>query len=382
MIYLDNAATTPLDEKVLEIMTPYFTENFGNANSQHSFGRTAANAVMSARDKTAEIFGCEPQEVYFLSGATEAANTVIRGVCAKRKKGRLVISAIEHPSVLECAKDMEAFGFETVFVNPDSKGIVSAQSIEAAIGDGAVLCAVMSANNEVGTIQPVEEIGELCRDRGVFYYCDCVQSAGAFAFPAKFCDAFAVSAHKFYGPKGAGALYLKKGSYLPRLISGGAQERSFRGGTTNVAGVVGLAAALGFAAESRAELNRKIARLRDKFIYRALSEIAGVQFNGDRLKRLAGNANLSFGGCDGQNLMMYLDKNGVAVSTGSACAAGASSPSHVLQAMGFDSERVSSAVRFSFGKYNTEEDVHETITVLKRAVKRARGAARRQGVQI
>lgn len=368
MIYLDNAATTPLDEAVLNKMLPFMRQDFGNPQSQHSAGRAAANAVISARDKTARLLGCKSEEVYFVSGGTEAGNTALKGVCAYHGKGHLIVSAIEHPALIESAKDMQKFGFEVTFLKPDSRGIVSAESVSAAIRNDTIFCAVMAANNEVGTIQPVEEIGEACKERGVFYYCDCVQTAGALPFPTAHCNALGISSHKFYGPRGFGAMFIKNGSKINRLISGGMQERGFRGGTLNAAAAVGLAEALETAVNEREQNNKKIAALRDGFLNRVLTEINGAQLNGDRALRLPSNANISFKGCDGENILFLLDLNGVAVSTGSACSAGAVSPSHVLSAMGLPADRVKSAVRFTFGKYNTEEEVIAATEILKKVI--------------
>ncbi|MDE7214951.1 MAG: cysteine desulfurase [Clostridia bacterium] len=370
MIYLDNAATTPLDEAGLNKMLPFMRQSFGNPQSQHSAGRAAANAVISARDKTAQILGCKSEEVYFVSGGTEAGNTALKGVCAAHGNGHLIVSAIEHPALIESAKDMQKFGFEITFLKPNSRGIVSAESVSAAIRPNTIFCAVMAANNEVGTIQPVKEIGEVCKARGVFYYCDCVQTAGALPFPTEHCNALGISSHKFYGPRGFGAMFIKNGSKINRLISGGMQERGFRGGTLNAAAAVGLAEALEIAVNEREQNNKKITALRDGFLKKVLTEIDGAELNGDEFLRLPSNANISFKGCDGENILFLLDLNGVAVSTGSACSAGAVSPSHVLTAMGLPADRVKSAVRFTFGKYNTEDEVFAAAEILKKVIKK------------
>jgi len=372
MIYLDNAATTPLDKEVLEAMLPYITEHFGNPQSQHSYGRRVANAVVAARDKFSELMGCKPEEIYFVSGGTEAGNAALKGVCAAKGRGHLVLSAIEHPALLESALDMRKFGFEVTFVNPEQDGTVSAEKVESAIRRDTVFCAVMAANNETGVIQPAEEIGEICRGRGVFYYCDCVQTAGVLPFPTASCNSLGISAHKFYGPKGFGVMYIKSGSEIFRLISGGMQERSFRGGTTNSAAAIGAAVALERAVAAAEENNARIRKLRDSFIERTLRAIDGVILNGSRENRLPANANLSFEGCDGENILFLLDLKGIAVSTGSACSAGAVKPSHVLTAMGLTEARAKSAVRFTFGKYNTEQDVDITVAALKEAVDKIR----------
>lgn len=372
MIYLDNAATTPLDQSVLNVMLPYLKDNFGNPQSQHLAGREAAAAVLSARDKTAHIMGCTSEEVYFTSGGTEAGNTALKGVCAAAGKGKIVLSAIEHPALLDSAEDMKKFGFTVELVKPDISGVINPDDIARAITNDTVFCAVMHANNETGVIQPVEEIGRICRERKVFYYCDCVQTAGVLPVNADICDGLGISAHKFYGPKGAGALYVRRGSNVFRLMSGGRQERGFRGGTHNVAGIVGLAAALENAVENAQTNNKKVAALRDGFVERVLFEIAGTHLNGDALKRVPSNANISFDGCDGANLLFLLDLAGVAVSTGSACSAGATTPSHVLTAMGLGEARAKSALRFTFGKYNTVEEVDKVIAALKTAVNKIR----------
>lgn len=376
MIYLDNAATTPVDDEVLAAMLPYLKENFGNPQSQHAAGRAAGNALVAARDKTAHILGCKSEEVYFLSGGTEAGNTALKGVCAQRRKGHLIVSAIEHPALIESAEDMQKFGFEVSFISPDNLGIVRSQSVKDAIREDTIFCAVMAANNETGVIQPVEEIGKICRERGIFYYADCVQTAGVLPFPTAYCDGLGISAHKFYGPKGAGALYVKSGSKLSRLISGGMQERGLRGGTINAAAVAGLSVALENAVKDREKNNKKIAALRDGFVERVLKEIDGARLNGDMQNRVPSNANISFDGCDGENILFLLDLKGIAVSTGSACSAGAVAPSRVLTAMGLTKRQAKSSVRFTFGKYNTESEIDFAVNALKEAVEKIRKISR------
>ena len=374
MIYLDHASTTPLDSEVLDKMMPYLKEEYSNPASQYGGGRTSALALLDSRDRIAEILGCKPEEVYFLSGGTEAGNWALKGACtAQLERGKhLIISAIEHPSIIESAKDLQKLGFEVTFVNPDKDGVISPESIKNAIREDTVFCAVMHANNETGVIQPVKEIGAICKEKGVFYYCDCVQTAGVLPLPTPYCSALGISAHKFYGPKGVGAIYISESAKITRLISGGKQERGLRGGTSNVAGAVGCSFALERAVEGAKENNAKISALRDKFVNRVLSEIDGTHLNGGK-ERLPANANISFEGCDGENILFLLDMKGIAVSTGSACSAGAVKESHVLNAMGLDSGRVKSAVRFTFGKYNTEEEVNTAVDALKEIVKKLRG---------
>ncbi len=368
MIYLDNAATTPLDDAVLREMLPYLQTEYGNPQSQHAAGRAAAEGLISARDRVAKIFGCRAEEVYFLSGGTEAGNLAVKGVCAAHGSGHLIISAIEHPAVLESARQMQNFGFEVTFVQPDKNGIISPEEVEKAVRPNTVFCAVMAANNEIGAIQPVQKISEICTRYGIFYYCDCVQSVGVVPFPQK-ASAFAVSAHKFNGPKGVAAMYIKSGSNISPLVSGGMQERGLRGGTVNVASAVGLAAALERAAEGKN--NAYILSLRDYFVGRVLSEIHGTVLNGDSVLRVPSNANISFQGCDGANILMCLDLNGICVSTGSACSAGAVTPSHVVTAVA-GVERAKSAVRFTFGKHNTRAEADKTVEALKQIVSQIR----------
>lgn len=366
MIYLDNAATTPLDGDVFAAMKPYFTDIYANPQSQHAAGRAAAEGLISARDKTAEIFGCKAEEVYFLSGGTEAGNLAVKGACAARGKGHMIISGIEHPAVYSAAEDMRKMGFSLTVIPPDKEGFISPRDVERAIRPDTFFCAVMAVNNETGAIQDVDGISAVCARAGIFYYCDCVQAVGRTPFPTGKVSAFAVSAHKFYGPKGAAALYLKKGGVLSPLISGGMQERGLRAGTVNVAGAAGLAAALSKAVESRADCGAA-----ERFLSRVFSGVEGVKLNGGS-PRVTDIVNLSFEGCDGRSILVNLDLNGVCASTGAACSAGAVTPSRVIAAMAGE-ERARSAVRFSFGKYNTEAEADEAAEILKKIVKKLRG---------
>ncbi len=374
MVYLDHAATTPLDGRVLQAMTPYLTEIYGNASSQHSYGRKAANAVTEARDKIADIMGVSPSELYFTSGGTEAGNTALKGVCAAlRGRGRhVVLSALEHPALISAANDMREYGYEITLVNPAENGIVSAESVAGAIRPDTVFVGVMAANNEVGTIQPIKDIYAACRERNVFLYCDCVQTAGVLPFGLFPADGIGFSAHKFYGPKGFGGLYVRGNCRFERLISGGEQERGLRGGTTYVAGAVGCARALEIAEREAQSNNEKIRKLRDLFVKRVLAEIEGTHVNGDLQNRLPSNANISFDGCDGEQILFALDLAGIAVSTGSACSSGAVTPSRVLTSMGLDEGRVKSAVRFTFGRGNTLQETEYAAVKLKEAVERIR----------
>ena len=374
-IYLDHAATTPLDERVLSAMMPYLTTEYGNADSRYGLGRSAAAAVLAARDKLSALIGGGGGNLYFTSCGSEANSWALKGVCAANINGprRIVLSAIEHPSLIRAAEDMAVFGFETVLVRPDSSGIVSPLSVKKAIGGGAAFVGVMYVNNETGVIQPVEEICNVCREAGAFYFCDCVQAAGSLPLECTFADGVSLSAHKFYGPKGVGALWLKRGARIERLVSGGQQEGGLRGGTTFVAGAVGMAAALELACRDMERNNSHIRALRDSFVAGVLSGVPGARLVGDNVRRVPSNANIMFPGCRGERIMINLDMAGIAVSTGSACSSGASKPSPVLLAMGLSEEQAASCVRFTFGRENTKEQVSRACAAVISAVNAIRG---------
>lgn len=370
MIYLDHAGTTPLDNRILNEMTPYLTHDFGNAQSQHSVGRICANALREARDKVAFLLGCMAEEIFFTSGGTEADNWAVKGLAlANADKGKhIIVSKIEHPAVIESALWLESQGFEITWLNPDKYGIVAPQSVKNAIKEQTSLVCVMHVNNETGVIQPVQEISSVCKESGVLFFSDCVQASVSMQIDCSLFDALSLSSHKFYGPKGVGALYIKSGIKIDKLIAGGHQERGMRGGTTNVAGAVGFACALERAVNEMQENNAKIKALRDEFVAKVLAEIDGVYLNGDTINRVPSNANLSFEGCDGENILFALDMRGIAVSTGSACSSGAVKVSPVLKAMGLGEERAKSAVRFTFGKNNSKEEVDKVISYLKQII--------------
>lgn len=374
-IYLDHAATTPLDGEVLKEMTPYLQGVFGNPSSQHGYGREALNALNAAREQVASAFGCSPAEIYFTSGGTECANWAVKGALLPALSGgkHAVISAMEHPAVIQSALYAKKRGADVTFLNPEENGIINVNALKNALKKDTVFVAVMSANNETGALQPVEEIGGFCRENKIFYYCDCVQSAGVLPLEARNFTAAGISAHKFYGPKGVGAMYLKSQTKLETLLCGGHQERGLRAGTVNVAGAVGLAAALSKSIKNLHENNIKVEKLRNLFLDKVISEISGVYLNGDKVRRLPSNANLSFDGCDGANILMLLDLAGIAASTGSACSAGAATLSQTLISMGLSEARARSAVRFTFGKDNNDSEVIIAAEALKSAVSRIRG---------
>ena len=377
-IYFDHAATTKLDERVLKKMLPYFTEFYGNANSQHGIGREAQKAVDEARDEIAMLIGAKPSEIYFTSGGTEADNWVLRGVCrALAHKGKHVITTkIEHAAMLTTAKELEKDGFEFTFIGVDKEGFVDLEELKKAIRPDTILISCMYANNEVGTIEPIKEIVEIAHSHGILCHTDAVQAMGAMRINVKDLgvDMMSFSAHKFNGPKGMGALYIKTGVTVGRLISGGHQERTRRGGTTNVPGVVGFAEALRLTYETLDEDVKYVSSLRDRFIKRVTEEIPYVKLNGpkDGTKRLPNNADFSFEYIEGESILFSLDLAGIAVSSGSACSSGSLEPSHVLLALGVPEELAHGSIRFTFGKENTVEEVDYTVEKLKEIVDRLR----------
>ena len=375
-IYFDHAATTPVDERVLQKMLPYFTDNFGNPNSQHWFGRRSVTAVDEARDTVASLIGAKPSEIYFTSGGTESDNWAIRGAAhARAEKGKhLIISAVEHPAMITTAKELEKEGFEISLAPVDEYGAVDVEKLKSLLRPDTIFVGIMTANNEVGTIQPLAEISGLCRERGILFFTDAVQAAGALKIdvndPAV--DLLSFSGHKFYGPKGVGALYIRSGLKLGKIITGGHQERTMRGGTTNVPAIVGLAEALRLAQEEREQNAAYVSSLRDRFISRVLHEIPYVKLNGHPQKRLPANANFSFRYIEGESLLFSLDLAGIAVSSGSACSSGSLEPSHVLLAMGLPEGLAHGSIRFSFGKDNTPAQIDYAVDKLKEIVVKLR----------
>lgn len=377
-IYLDHAATTRTDEKVLQKMLPYFGEIYGNPNSQHAYGRAAQKAVDEARDTIAGLIGAKPNEIYFTSGGTEGDNWVLRGICrALKSKGKhLIISKIEHAAMLTTAKELEKDGFEFSYIGVDSEGFLDLDELEKAIRPDTILIGCMYANNEIGTIEPIEEIGRIAHKHGIVFFTDAVQAMGALPINVanSDIDLMSFSSHKFNGPKGMGALYIKTGIPLGRLISGGHQERTRRGGTTNVPDVVGMAEALRLTKATQERDSAYVASLRDRFIDRVLAEIPYVKLNGpvDGKKRLPNNADFSFEYIEGESILFSLDLAGIAVSSGSACSSGSLEPSHVLLATGMPEELAHGSIRFTFGKENTAEEVDYTVDTLKQIVGRLR----------
>ena len=376
MFYFDHAATTPVDPRVLQKMLPYFTENFGNPNSQHACGRRAAAAVDEARDTVASLIGAKPSEIYFTSGGTESDNWALRGAAhANAERGKhLIVSAVEHPAMIATAKELQKEGFEVTFAAVDEFGKVDLQKLKDSIRPDTTFIGVMTANNEIGTLQPVAEISALARERGIVFFTDAVQAAGALKLNVKepTVDMLSFSGHKFYGPKGVGVLYVRSGVRVGKIITGGHQERSMRGGTTNVPGIVGLAEAFRLANEEMAQNNAHVSAIRDRFIARVLREIPYVKLNGHPKDRLPNNANFSFRYIEGESLLFSLDLAGIAVSSGSACSSGSLEPSHVLLATGLPEGLAHGSIRFSFGKENTAEQIDIAVEQLKEIVVRLR----------
>lgn len=377
-IYLDHAATTRVDDRVVQKMLPFFTEIYGNANSQHGYGRKAQEAVDEARDTIARIIGAKPAEVYFTSGGTESDNWALRGTChALKNKGRhVIISKIEHAAMLTTAHELEKEGFEFSYIGVDGEGFIDLDELKRSIRPDTILIAVMAANNEIGTIEPIKEIVKIAKERKIEVFTDAVQAMGALDINVDDLgvDLMSFSSHKFNGPKGMGALYVRTGVPLARIITGGHQERTRRGGTTNVPGVVGFAEALRLTKETIAKDREYVSSLRDRFISRVTNEIPYCRLNGpkDGSKRLPNNADFSFDYIEGESILFSLDLAGIAVSSGSACSSGSLEPSHVLIACGVPEEVAHGSIRFTFGKENTVEEVDYTVDKLKEIVNRLR----------
>ena len=362
-IYLDHAATTPLDTEIFQKMTPYFTENYGNADSPHALGRKAMGAVDTARDTLAALLNAKPSEIFFTSGGTEGDNWAILGCARVQKelgKDHVIISAIEHHAALAAAETLEREGFAVTYLPVNNKGEVETETLERAMTEKTGLVAVMSVNNETGVIQPIKELAKIARAGGAVFFTDGVQAAPYMPIDVKALgvDMLSLSSHKFYGPKGCGALYIKSGVKIKGHVVGGEQERGLRGGTTNVAAVVGLAAAYQKTVETLSQSQEKLTALRNAFLDE-LSVLDGVSINGNNENDLPAVLNLRIEGVNNADFVYSMDLQGVCVAAGSACASASIKPSHVLTAMGFSDEQAKECVRISFGKYNTEAEVRE-----------------------
>ena len=375
-VYLDNAATTALSPRVLEAMLPYFTQYYGNPSSVHAFGREAKQGLDKARDQVAKALHCEPSEVIFTGCGTESDNTVLLGVAQRYgDKGKHIITTnVEHHAILHTCEYLEKQGYSVTYLPVDQDGLVTAEQVAAAIRPDTILVSIMFANNEVGTIMPIQEIGAVCKEKGVLFHTDAVQAVGHIPVDvqAMHIDMLSLSAHKFHGPKGVGALYCRKGIRLPSYIMGGAQERGRRAGTENVAGIVGLGAAIQLATEQLEENRAKMTALRDRLMTGIQARISEVKLNGHPTNRLPNNVNFSFEFIEGESILINLDLAGIAVSSGSACSSGSLDPSHVILALGVPEELAHSSIRFSLGRDTTEEDMEYTYKVLKETVDKLR----------
>ena len=371
-VYADNAATTKLSPAVLEAMMPYLTEEYGNPSSLYRFGNHAKRAIEQARKEVADVLGAEPFEILFTGGGTEADNWVkeIMRSLKARGKNHFITSAVEHHALLHSAQRLQKEGFEVTFIPVDREGQIDPEQVRAAIRPETGLVSIMFANNEIGTIYPIKEIGAICRQAGVLSHTDAVQAAGHLPINVKEMniDLLSLSAHKFHGPKGVGAFYCRRGIPLPSLIDGGAQERGKRAGTENVAGIVGLGAALRLANEEMSETSARVSAMRDRLIDGILQTVPMCRLNGPRHNRLPGNCNISFLGIEGESLLLRLDLAGIAASSGSACASSSLDPSHVLLAIGLPHEVAHGSVRLSLSDYTTEEDVDYILEKLPEIV--------------
>ncbi len=375
-IYADNAATTAVSPIALEMMLPYFTECYGNASSLYDFGQKSRFAVDTSRSQVAKAIGCEPNEVYFTAGGSESDNWAIKGYAkrmAKKGKKHIISSAFEHHAVLHTLEVLKKDGFEITLLPVYENGIVKVEDLENSIREDTGLVTIMFANNEIGTLQPIEEIGAVCKEKGIVFHTDAVQAVGNVPIDVKKqnIDMLSMSAHKFHGPKGVGALYIRKGVFLDNLVDGGAQERGKRAGTENTAGIVGLGYAIEEAIATMEERAAKMRKLQDIIIDGAL-KIERSRLNGDRVKRLPGNISLCFEGVEGESLLLYLDAMGISASSGSACTSGSLDPSHVLLAIGLKHEVAHGSLRLTFSDGNTEEDARYIVEVLPAIIERLR----------
>ena len=375
-VYADNAATTPVSEKVVEAILPYMTEHFGNPSSLYSIGQTAFGAVQKAREQVAAVLGADAKEIFFTSGGSEADNWAIRGAAAlgeKKGKKHIITTKFEHHAVLHTVAALEKQGFTVTYLDVYEDGLVRAEDVLKAITDETCLVTIMYANNEIGTVQPIAEIGKICKDKGVLFHTDAVQAVGHIAIDVKEqnIDMLSLSGHKFHATKGVGALYCRKGIRLPNLIEGGAQESGRRAGTENVPGIVGLGVAITEMNENLEENAKKVSALRDR-LFEGASKISHSRINGCTKHRLPGNFSMCFEGVEGESLLLMLDMNGISASSGSACTSGSLDPSHVLLAIGLKHEVAHGSLRLSLSENNTVEDVDYILEVLPKIIDRLR----------
>ena len=373
---MDHSATTPVAPEVLEAMLPYFSERFGNASSLHSFGLEAKEALEESREKVAALLGAKPEEIIFTSGGTESDNLALKGIAYRNhEKGKHIITtSIEHPAVLETCRKLQKEGFDVTYLPVTGEGLVDPAVLESAIRPDTLLISVMHANNEVGTIQPLQEIGRLAAEIDIYFHTDAVQSVGKIPTDVDDLgvDLLSLSAHKLYGPKGIGALYVRRGTRLESIIQGGGHERALRSGTENIAGIVGLARAADLAQETMAAERERLTGLRNRLSSMVLEKVKDAWINGSMTSRLPGNLNFSFKFVEGESLLLFLDSKGIAVSTGSACSSHKLEPSHVLLSLGLKPEECHGSLRITMGRSNTEEEVDFVAECITEAVERFR----------
>ncbi|MGN1351512.1 MAG: cysteine desulfurase NifS [Clostridia bacterium] len=374
--YFDHASTTPVKEEVLKEMIPYFNLEFGNPSSLYSIGRRNRRAVEEAREKVARAINAKPNEIYFTSCGSESDNLAIKGIAFenKHKGNHIITSKIEHPAVLNTCKMLEQEGFKVTYLDVNKKGLIDLKILEESITDKTILISIMFANNEIGTIQPIKEIGKIAKKHNIYFHTDAVQAMGNIKIDVNNMniDSLSMSAHKFYGPKGVGALYIREGIPFKKLQDGGHQEKDKRAGTENVPGIVGLGKAIEIANNNIDRYNKKLVYLRDYYINQVEEKIPDVKLNGDRVNRLPGNANFSFKYVDGEELLLDLDAKGIAASSGSACSSGTDAPSHVLLAIGLTAETAKGALRITMGEENTKEDIDYLVSTLTEIVRKIR----------
>ena len=370
MIYLDNAGTTKVSENVKKAMLPFFDEIYGNASSLHTAGQKAKEYLEEAREGIATVLGAEPREIYFTSGGSESDNWAIENACkigARKGKKHIITSKIEHHAILNTLKEKEKQGYMVTYLPVYEDGIVKVQDLVNAITDDTFFVTIMFANNEIGTLQPINEIAKICHEKGIIFHTDAVQAVGHTKIDLTNIDMLSASGHKFHGPKGVGIFYCKKTLPLIPFINGGAQEKNKRAGTENVAGIVGMMVALKDAAGEMEEVSKKEVYLRDK-LFNSLSKIPHSKINGDRTKRLSNNFNMCFEGIEGESLLLLLDDCGICASSGSACTSGSLDPSHVLLALGLPHEVAHGSLRLTLSKYNTEEEIDKVIEAVPKIV--------------
>ena len=375
-IYLDYAATTPMHPEVEKAIHPYFSEKFGNASSIYSFGQEAKEAMDNARNRIATFLGANNEEIVFTSGGTESDNFALKGIAfANQNKGNhVIVSSIEHHAIIETCKFIKKIGFEVSYIKASGNGLIDPSEVKNSITSKTILVSIMHGNNEVGTIQPISEISKITREAGVFFHTDAVQTTGHIPVDVKELgvDLLSISAHKLYGPKGVGALYIKKGTKIIPFIHGGSQEKGRRAGTENIPGIIGLGKAIEIAQSEMAEESKRLIYLRNKLIEGVMTKIEYVHLNGDEVKRLPNNVNISIDFIEGESICLNLDLEGICTSTGSACSSSSLEPSHVLLAMGIPAAQSHSSLRFTMGKWTTEEEIDRVLEILPRVVSKLR----------